>query len=158
MNTSLIKSLQKEIENLKKCVGNYERTLKFYKIENKFFRDQTTKRGRKITRDAKVSVDKQVEMKRILNEDIFPFHKFPGKEKLKDLSLGSIGIEVMSKLRISHLDWPEFWAWNHEIVEKCFTDYRSGALMQMKDAFKKGKFLTYILLQNIILIFSYYSA
>ena len=75
---------------MKKCVGNYERTLKFYKIENKFFRDQTTKRGRKITRDAKVSVDKQVEMKRILNEDIFPFHKFPGKGKLKVLPFETI--------------------------------------------------------------------
>ena len=137
--TDLVNSLKNEKAKYQTMVGNLERTLDFYKIENDFFRDQTTKRGRKITRDSKVSYDKQVEMKRILNEYIFPHHKFPSKDAIKDLSLGSIGIEVMSRLsNMNPSKWAEFWAWNYEVVEKCFTDYRSGAMMQMKDAFKKG--------------------
>ena len=78
-----------------------------------------------------------------MNKEIFPYHKFTSKDQIKDLSLGSIGIQIMTKLNIKEDDMPEYWAWNYEVAQKCFTDYRSGALMQMKSAFKDGRVTFY---------------
>ena len=66
-------------------------------------------------------------------------HYFFNKDLIRSLGLGSIGLKIMIKLKVPPLEMTEFWAWNYELAAKAFTDYRSGALMQMKTAFKDCK-------------------
>ena len=91
-------------------------------------------------RKSKVAYGRQSDLKRIMNQEIFPFHKFVNKDIIRDLSLGSIGLQVMIKMNIPPMEMPEFWAWNYEEAAKAFTEYRSGALMQIKTAYKDCKF------------------
>ena len=120
-------------------MDSQNRTLQFYKVENDFFRTQTTAKGRTAMRESKMDLGRQSDLKKIMNQEIFPFHKFVNKELIRDLSFGSIGLQIMIKMNIPPNEMPEFWAWNYELAAKAFTHYRSGALMQMKNAFKDCK-------------------
>ena len=134
-----ISKLTDEKKGLLEHIQCQDRTLQFYRIENEFFQTQTTKKGRQATRETKIQYGLLSDLKKIMNQEIFPYHKFASKDQIKDLGLGSIAIHVMTKLGIPRSEMAEYWAWNYEIALKYFTDYRSGALMQMKAAFKDGK-------------------
>ena len=134
-----ITKLTEENKGLLDHIQCQDRTLQFYRIENEFFQSQTTKKGRQATRENKIQYGLLSDLKKIMNQEIFPHHKFANKDQIKDLSLGSIAIHVMTKLGIDKKRMAEYWAWNYEVALKYFTDYRSGALMQMKSAFKDGK-------------------
>ena len=108
------------------------RTLEFYKIESDFFRNQTTKKQRAGVRKSHVDMNRQKELRNVMFDEIFPFYKFVNKEKIKDLENGSIAVRVMTKMGIEKKDMAEFWAWNHEVAEKTFTEYRSLAMQAMK--------------------------
>ena len=121
--------------------------MSFYRIENNFFKTTTTKKGRQTRREDKMTKTCQSDIKKLMNQYIFPYVKFVDKQQLQSLSLGSIAMKLMTNLKIPEDQMPEFWAWNYELVEKCFTDYRSGAQQQMNDAFEHGKLLLHFLLQ-----------
>ena len=136
-----IEKYKESIACKNEVIDSQSRALQFFKIENHFFRTQTTKKGRAAMRESKMAVGRQGDLKKIMNQEIFPFHKFVNKDLIRDLSLGSIGLQIMLKMNIPPGEMPEFWAWNHELAAKAFTDYRSGALMQMKNAFKECKLI-----------------
>ena len=81
-------------------MDSQNRTLQFYKVENDFFRTQTTAKGRTAMRESKMDLGRQSDLKKIMNQEIFPFHKFVNKELIRDLSFGSIGLQIMIKMNI----------------------------------------------------------
>ena len=135
----IIMKLREENKGQKEYITSQERTLAFFKIENDFFRTQTTKKGRSAMRESKMAIGRQSDIKKVMNQEIFPYYKFVNKDLIRSLGLGSIGLQIMIKLKVPPMEMPEFWAWNYELAAKAFTDYRSGALMQMKTAFKDCK-------------------
>ena len=142
-----IASNEQQLNALTSYVKEQDRVLTFYRIENNFFKTTTTKQARKSRREQQTASTSQSDIKKIMNHDIFPHVKFIDKQQLQSLSMGSISMKIMTQLKIPEDQMAEFWAWNYELVEKCFTDYRSGAQQQMNEAFEHGKPIQTIYLQ-----------
>ena len=134
-----IASNEQQLNALTSYVKEQDRVLTFYRIENNFFKTTTTRQARKSRREQQTASTSQSDIKKIMNHDIFPHVKFIDKQQLQSLSMGSISMKIMTQLKIPEDQMAEFWAWNYELVEKCFTDYRSGAQQQMNEAFEHGK-------------------
>ena len=120
---------------------SFERTLQFYKIENEFYRTQTSKKQRNEVRKAKTDMNMQKQLRTVMFDEIFPFYKFIDKDHIRRVDEGSIAMRVMEKLGVDIDKMPEFWAWNHEVAERTFTEYRALAMQAMKREFRKGKCL-----------------
>ena len=101
---------QKQLKALTSYVKDVERALTFYRIESNFYKTTTTKKSRQSRREQKMTKTCQSDIKKIMNQDIFPFVKFIDKHQLQSLSRGSIAMKLMTQLKIPEDQMSEFWA------------------------------------------------
>ena len=69
---------------------------------------------------------------------IFPFCKFTSKKCLHCIAEGGIAATIMTRMNVPKKDWHLWWSTNVVIAEGLFTEHKTTATQQMKNAFNKG--------------------